>query len=206
MNIILIGPPACGKGTQAKLLSEKFNLVHISTGELIREIISNKQNGYQNLLEYVSKGKLVPDELVINLLKEHLETSNTKNGFLFDGFPRTLNQANLLETIISVDYIFEIRVSEQSVNERITERFVCENCGASYSKKLTKNDFCTECSGKLIKRVDDTQEKLANRYKDYWETTNSVLNYYKNRKGFHQINGEKSVEMVFDQICKYLEE
>lgn len=205
MNIVLIGPPASGKGTQAKLICEKYNLFHLSTGDAIRKIISEKGDLSHGLKGFVDKGLLVPDEIIVEVFKKYLNEIDTQNGILLDGFPRTLSQAQQLKDILKIDYIFEIRASLDSIISRIEDRIICEKCGTNYSFKKKGLSICERCGGKLVKRSDDTTEIVTNRYNDYTKLTHSVIDYYKNKQEYHQIDGEKSVNEVFDQICSIIE-
>lgn len=200
MNIILIGAPASGKGTQAVKLAQKFNLVHISTGDLLRNIASEKSDLADEIHSFIDNGKLVPDELIIKLVKEHLNKIDQKSGILFDGFPRTVFQAQQLEKFVNIDYVVEIKVSLESVVKRICDRISCSKCGRTYHISQLKGDLC-ECGAKLQKRVDDTEELAKDRYQVYYNQTYPIVEYYKNFKGYHSVDGEKSVDDVFEQIC-----
>lgn len=205
MNVILIGPPASGKGTQAKLITEKFNLVHISTGDLIRNVIEQNNELSNKLKEYVNNGKLVPDNLIIDILKDYLKNINTSKGLLFDGFPRTVFQAMELQKLLDIDYVFEINTSLNSIVKRIENRYICSKCGKGHTKTSKQNLVCDYCNEALTKRADDTKEKVTVRYNDYLKITYPVIEFYKNTKMYKQVDGEKSSHEVFEQICGVIE-
>lgn len=202
MNIVLIGAPASGKGTQAKWLAKEFDLLHISTGELIREVIHQGGALSSKLAEIVQNGNLVPDDVIFEILKNFINSHSTKNGILFDGFPRTLNQAKMLSKIVSVDLAVEIDISLDTVLERVENRYSCANCGAGYIMSVHKSEFCSKCGSKLTKRADDTKEVATNRYNDYLLTKNNIVDYYKKLNKHHLIDGEDTAENVFNKICE----
>lgn len=203
MNIVLLGAPASGKGTQAKKIAQKFNLLHISTGQLLRDIIKQKNHLSKEIERYVQTGKLVPDKLIIEVLKDYLAKNDTNNGILFDGFPRTLNQAQELSKLLIIDYCFEIDITLDSVLERVFNRWFCSNCGKNYIMKNHNSEFCT-CGSKLIKRADDTKETATIRYNDYLQIKNNIVDFYKKSNTFYRIDGELSINDTFDQICKII--
>ena len=202
MNIILIGPPACGKGTQAKKIIERFNLNYLSTGDMFRKLATQDDELATEIKSYINKGLMVPDELTVKLVDKYLEKS--KDNLLLDGFPRTLYQAEELEKRISVDYIIEIVVSKETVSKRILDRGVCKECGKSLLISKCQNNHC-DCGGEIVRRADDTPEIANLRYDEYMNKTYPIIDYYKNRDGYHRVDGEKEVDEVFDQICKIIE-
>ncbi len=203
MNIILIGPPASGKGTQAEKLKVKFNFNYLSTGQMFREIVKQDTELSNDIKSYINVGKLVPDELTIRLVDEYLKKFD--DNILLDGFPRNLFQANELDKRINIDYIIEITASKDTIVKRIVDRGVCKNCGKNFVISKTKTNICDACGGEIIKRADDTVEIAESRYNDYLQKTYPIINFYKDRKGYHKIDGEMSADEVFDQICKILE-
>lgn len=204
MNIVLIGAPASGKGTQSKRLSQEFNLLHISTGELLRQKIKQNDNLSKQLNGYVQKGKLVPDNLIVGLLKDYLEQNNKFDGILFDGFPRTQNQAIELDKLVKIDHCIEIDVSLGCVLDRVSNRFSCKNCGKAYIMSQHKSKICSVCNQQLVQRADDTEQTAKVRYADYLQVKDNIIAHYKNKKVHHYINGEQSADKVFDQICKII--
>ena len=202
MNIIWIGPPACGKGTQAKKIKERFNLNYLSTGDMFRDIIKQDNELSREIKSLIDKGKMVPDDLTLKLVDKYLTEST---NYLLDGFPRTLYQAEQLEKRLKIDYIIEISVPREVISKRIIDRGVCKNCGKTLLMSKLKDCRCDECGGEVVKRADDTIEIVNARYDDYIDMTYPIIKYYKNHKGYHKVDGQQSVEEVFDQICKILE-
>lgn len=214
MNIILFGAPGAGKGTQAVELVNKYKLTHISTGEMFREAIKNQTAMGQLANSYISKGNLVPDEVTVGLVKERLAQEDCKNGFILDGFPRTLPQAECLDEIckelnIKIDYVIDIEVSAQDVIERLSARRVCRSCGASFHlifNKPTVDGVCDLCGGELYTRKDDNKESVAVRINTYQEQTTPLINYY-NKKGILlEINGQQDINDVTKEIVSKLGE
>jgi len=203
MNIILIGPPASGKGTQAKKIKDRFNLNYLSTGDMFREISNQNTSLSNEIRSLIDKGKMVPDELTIKLVDEYLKKST--DNILFDGFPRTLYQAIELEKRLNIDYIIEIVVSRDTVSNRIIDRGVCKNCGKVFMLSQIKAKNCDYCGSEIIKRTDDTIEIANARFDDYLQKTYPIIEYYKNKKGYHKVDGKKSADEVFEQICKIIE-
>jgi adenylate kinase len=214
MNIILFGAPGAGKGTQAVELVNKYKLTHISTGEMFREAIKNQTAMGQLANSYISKGNLVPDEVTVGLVKERLAQEDCKNGFILDGFPRTLPQAECLDEIckelnIKIDYVIDIEVSKEDVIERLSARRVCRSCGASFHlifNKPTKEGVCDLCGGELYTRKDDNKESVAVRINTYQEQTTPLINYYKNKGILLEINGQQDINDVTKEIVNKLGE
>ena len=202
MNIVLIGPPACGKGTQAKKITDRFHLNYLSTGDMFRKLANQNDKLSNEIKSYIDKGFMVPDELTIKLVDKYLEKSS--GNFLLDGFPRTVYQAQELDKKISIDYIIEIVVSKDTVKKRILDRGICDSCGKSLLISKCTSNQC-DCGGKIIKRADDTTEIASLRYDEYMNKTYPIIDYYKNRKSYHKIDGEKDMDEVFNQICKIIE-
>ena len=205
MNIVLVGPPASGKGTQAKMLAEKFDFVHVSTGELLRNIVTQESELAKEIKLLIENGKFVSDELITRLLKEHLKSIDKKHGILLDGYPRTLEQAKQLEKFLNIGFVFELKLSEQSLVERVLDRYSCSKCGKSYIMSLYNKEYCEVCGSKLSKRADDTEEIAHKRYHEYIAKTHPIIDYYKNLNGFYQIDAERPIETVFEDICKIIE-
>ena len=203
MNIVLVGAPASGKGTQAKRISQKYNLLHISTGQLLRDIISEQDELSFKIESYTKKGKLVPDNLILEILKNYLTQNNKFDGILFDGFPRTLNQAEKLSEMLKVNYCFEIGISLETAINRVENRYFCESCNRTYIMSQHQSEFCV-CGNKLSQREDDTQQTATTRYNDYLQIKNNIVEFYKNQNIYHYIDGEKTANEVFEQICKIL--
>ena len=201
MNIVLIGAPASGKGTQAKILASEFNLLHISTGALLRKILNEDTPLAKDIKKYVQSGKLVPDEIVLSVLKDYLSKTDTKNGVLLDGFPRTINQAELLDGFLQIDFAFEIDISLKTAIDRSSDRYICSGCGAGYIMSKYGKWICDKCGGQIVKRTDDTTETVKTRYNDYLAVQKVIINHYKKSNKYFHIDGEKSSEEVFSEIC-----
>ncbi len=214
MNIILFGAPGAGKGTQAVELVKKFHLIHISTGEMFRNAIANQTAMGKLANSYIVKGELVPDEVTVGLVKERLAQEDCKNGFILDGFPRTLPQAECLDQIchelnIALDYVIDIEVPVDDLIERLSGRRVCKDCGASYHILFNKpkvEGICDHCNGPLYTRKDDNKESVTVRLHTYQEQTKPLIEYYKNKGLLLEINGQQEIDDVFREIVKKMGE
>ena len=214
MNIILFGAPGVGKGTQAAEIVKKYNLTHISTGEMFRNVIAAKTAMGELANSYISKGQLVPDDITVEFVRERLAQEDCKNGFILDGFPRTLHQAECLEGILSelnikIDFVIDIEVSTEKLLERLSGRRVCKDCGASFHVVLNKprvENICDECGGQLYTRKDDNVESVAVRLKTYQAQTKPLIEYYKNKGILVEINGQQEINDVFKEIVSKLGE
>ena len=214
MNIILFGAPGVGKGTQAAEIVKKYNLTHISTGEMFRNVIAAKTAMGELANSYISKGQLVPDDITVEFVRERLAQEDCKNGFFLDGFPRTLHQAECLEGILSelnikIDFVIDIEVSTEKLLERLSGRRVCKDCGASFHVVLNKprvENICDECGGQLYTRKDDNVESVAVRLKTYQAQTKPLIEYYKNKGILVEINGQQDINDVFKEIVSKLGE
>lgn len=212
MNLILLGPPGAGKGTQAKKISSRFHLPHVSTGDMFRETAESGSELGVKLKEYMSAGVLVPDEVVIEVVKERLSKPDSEKGFLLDGFPRTVMQARALDKLLKeknqkIDAVLSIHLSEEEVIERLSNRRVCSSCGANYNA-LTQppqsNDRCDLCSGKVIMRDDDNPGTIKKRLKVYNDQTSPLIDYYSASGVLQKVDGSKPVEEVFKNLCVFI--
>lgn len=214
MNIIMLGAPGVGKGTQAVMLKEKFNLPHISTGDIFRENIKNETELGKLAKSYMDKGELVPDSLVCDLVSSRLSESDCNKGFILDGFPRTIPQADALENALSnmnkkIDYAIDIEIDDAKIIERMTGRRVCSKCSAPYnvnSNPPKVEGKCDLCGEALIQRDDDKEETVKNRLNVYHESTQPLIDYYKNKGCLEVIDGDQAMNSVFDSIVKIVEE
>lgn len=212
LKIVLLGTPGAGKGTQAKLICDFYNIPHISTGGIFRAQIREKTTLGIQANQYIQKGDLVPDELTISIIKEGLNVEETNEGFLLDGFPRNLHQAEKLEAILSdkkqnIDKVFLIDVSKKTTLERVSGRRFCNRCGASYHIQfnLSKSENkCEVCGGSLLERDDDKEEIVLDRLQIYSKTIKPIMEFYKNLGKLEIINGNDEAEKVFDDISKSL--
>lgn len=211
MKIILLGPPGAGKGTQAKSISNRYSIPHISTGDIFRKNISENTPLGIEAKKYMDNGQLVPDEVTINMVKDRLQDSDCKNGYLLDGFPRTVSQAEALQEFLegrneSLDCALLIDVPRDFILERMTGRRVCPSCGASYHIKFNpaKDGKCELCGSEVVQRKDDTAETVAERLDVYENQTQPLIDYYKEKKLLSQVDGTKAINEVFEQICDIL--
>lgn len=200
--IVILGPQGSGKGTQAKILSKEFNLPHISAGDLIRD--AEKEGGEisQKISDTMNRGELIPDEIAIDLIKNRVLKDDCECGFILDGFPRTINQVQLLGDFLEVTKVIEIYISEEESIKRLTNRRQCSGCGAIYNlytdPKPKKDELCDKCKIKLKKRKDDREEAIKARLAVYKEETEPVLEHYKDK--VVRIEGEQKIEKVAADI------
>ena len=211
-NIILMGPPGAGKGTQAKKLVSEFNLVHISTGDMFRDAIKAGTELGLMAQSYINRGDLVPDELTIGIVKERLAMEDCASGFLLDGFPRTIPQAEALEKIgqeISrpIDVVINIDCDKNELIRRISGRRVCKNCGAPYHVDTMKpkvDGVCDICGGPLYQRKDDNKDALEVRLGHYVNQTKPLLDYYQNKGLLKTFDGSIGSDVLFDDLTKLI--
>jgi adenylate kinase len=212
MHIILFGPPGSGKGTQAKLLTEKLHVPHISTGDLLRESVSKRTPLGLKAKEHLDNGTLVPDDVMIGLIREVVTSGPAKEGFLLDGFPRTIPQAEALDVLFEqlrmhIDEVISLRVEHPEVIRRLTDRRVCRSCGKIFnSAQLRKDDpaKCPNCGGELYQRSDDTVETAQKRLDVYVRETKPLKEYYRRSGRFTEIDGMRDIDIVQNEIVTIL--
>lgn len=204
MNVILLGAPGAGKGTQAVRIAAAMNIPHISTGDIFRKNIKEKTPVGLKAKSYIDRGQLVPDEVVVEIVQQRIDEDDCKNGFLLDGFPRTIAQAEALDRLTNIDNVINLEVDLDKLVDRITGRRVCEKCGESYHVSTKKDDICEKCGGKLIQMADDTEETVKSRLNVYKNETAPLINFYKNQGVLKNVDGMKSIEEVFEEISKAL--
>lgn len=200
MKLVFIGPQGSGKGTQAKLLAAKLGVAHISTGDLLRNARGELKEKIENV---INSGKLISDELMLDILKKRLKEEDCNKGFILDGFPRNLKQAEMLSSVTEIDKFVEIKISDEEALRRLSGRVHCEKCGAGFNTVTMppkKEGICDKCGGKLVQREDDTEEAIKARLKTYHGQTELILEKYDHVK----VNGEQSVEKVQAEILKAL--
>ena len=212
MNIVLLGSPGVGKGTYAKRISKIYNIPQISTGDMFREAIKNKTEIGLEAKEYIDKGELVPDEVTIGIVKERLEQEDCKNGFMLDGFPRTIVQADALSDIITIGKVLNFTASDDTIIDRLSGRRVCSECGTIFHVKNipTKIEgICDVCEGKVIQRADDKPDAIKKRLDVYKEQTSPLIDYYTKKGILRSINADwpiEQVDKIIADVRKALEE
>ena len=210
MKIVLLGPPGAGKGTQAKSISNRYSIPHISTGDIFRKNISEETPLGIEAKGYMDKGLLVPDEVTINMVKDRLTWEDCKNGYLLDGFPRTVAQAEALEAFLNsrdekIDTALLIDVPMEFILERMTGRRICGSCGASYHVKFnpTKGEgICDVCGSEVVQRKDDREDTVRERLDVYERQTQPLIDFYKEKNLLSTVDGTKAINEVFNDICE----
>ncbi|HEY9060287.1 MAG TPA: adenylate kinase [Pseudobacteroides sp.] len=212
MKLILLGAPGAGKGTQATKLSQKLSIPHISTGDIFRNNIKNSTELGKKAKEYIDKGMLVPDELTISIVKDRLMQDDCKNGFILDGFPRTIPQAEYLEKALNemgtdIDHVVNVSVADEEIIKRMSGRRVCTNCGATFHTVFnpTKKDgICDNCNASVIQRDDDKEETVISRLKTYHEQTEPLIGFYSKRGKLLTVIGREEIEETSKAVIKVL--
>lgn len=209
MNIVILGPPGSGKGTYSDGVSKKFGIPHISTGDLVREAIKSGSELGKRIESYYNKGLLVPDEIIIQLLKDRLSKDDCKKGFILDGFPRNINQAKFLDEIVRVDLVIYIDVPDEIIINRLSTRRICKNCGAIYNLRTMppkRPGICDRCGGELYQRDDDKPETIKERLKVYREHTAPLIEYYRERGILKEFKVEKEIspQEGIDSVIKII--
>ena len=214
MNIVLLGPPGAGKGTQAARIVEKYNVPHISTGDIFRANIKAGTELGKRAQEYMNRGELVPDELVVEIATDRLAADDCKEGFLLDGFPRTVFQAEKLDEFLAskgrkIEHVLNIEVGRDDLMARLTGRRVCKSCGASFhvvNIPPKQEGICDNCGAELVQRADDNEETASNRIEVYNRETKPLIDYYEKAGNIVNIDGGKAAEEVFAAIADRLGE
>ncbi len=212
MKIIMLGAPGAGKGTQAKKVAKKYNIPHISTGDIFRANIKEGTELGKRAKEYMDKGELVPDDITIGMLLDRIHKSDCKNGFVLDGFPRTIPQAKSLSEALSklnekIDYAINIDVPDDSIITRMSGRRACLSCGSTYHIKYSapkKENICDNCGSELVIRDDDKPETVKKRLDVYHKQTQPLIDYYDNENILANVDGTKDMEEVFLDIVAVL--
>jgi adenylate kinase len=210
MNLIIMGAPGAGKGTQSENISAKFNIPAISTGDILRSAIKNGTELGLQAQSFINAGKLVPDAVVIDIIKEHLATDACKNGFILDGFPRSIPQAEALDAMgVQIDAVLSLEVPDETIVTRMSGRRTCPGCGASYHvlyKPSAKADVCDKCGADLVIRADDKPETVLNRLKTFHDQTEPVKSYYAAKNKLICVVGQEEVadttKLVFEALSK----
>lgn len=208
MNIVLLGSPGVGKGTYAKILSEKHNLPHISTGDMFREEVKNSTNLGKKVKSFMDKGLLVPDDVTTEMLKERLKKNDTKKGFLLDGFPRTIAQAESLGKITKIGVVLNFSAPEEVIIQRISGRRTCRSCSATFHVQNIppkKAGICDKCGGELYQRADEKPEAVKKRLDVYKKQTEPLVDYYRKKGNLKEIDASRSVDEVIGESEEVLE-
>ena len=205
MNIIFLGPPGAGKGTQAQMICDSLKIPQISTGDILRRAMKEGTETGLKAKSYIDAGKLVPDDVIIDIVKERLAMDDCKGGYILDGFPRTVPQAEALDSFARIDSVIELDVADQVLVDRLSGRRVCLKCGATYHvNMLNGKTTCDKCGETLIQRDDDKPETVLNRLKVYHEQTAPVSGHYEKKGLLHKVAGDQGIEGTFSAIMKEL--
>lgn len=212
MNLVLMGLPGAGKGTQAEKIVEKYGIPHISTGDMFRAAIKEGTELGLKAKSFMDKGDLVPDEVTIGIVRERLSKDDCHKGFLLDGFPRTVAQAEALENILSdlnkkINFVINIDVEKEILMERLTGRRICKSCGSTYHLVFNppaSEGVCDRCGGELYQRADDNEETVQNRLEVNLKQTKPLLDFYETKGYLRNIDGQQDIRIVFDDIDQLL--
>lgn len=212
MKIIMLGAPGAGKGTQAQMICDKYNIPHISTGDLFRSNIKNGTELGKKAKEYMDKGQLVPDELTVELLLDRVANEDCKDGYVLDGFPRTIPQADVLDKELTklsdkIDFAIDVEVPDENIVRRMSGRRACLKCGATYHIEHIppkQEGICDRCGSELVQRDDDKPETVQNRLSVYHEQTQPLIEYYNGKNILKTVDGTKEMNDVFEDIVKIL--
>jgi len=211
MRIILLGAPGAGKGTHASILTKKYNIPIIATGNVFRYHIKHETELGLKVKEYMDRGALVPDEIVAEIVEDKIFEDKYKNGFILDGFPRTLRQAEILDEFLEnlnekIDSVINLEIEDEEIIERMKNRRVCPCCGETYNIQMYSKKFCKECGTTLIIRKDDKEETVRKRLEIYYKETKPLVKYYENHKNLLHINADQELKEVQNDIASGLEE
>ncbi len=213
MKLIMLGAPGAGKGTQAKMIAEKYDIPHISTGDLFRYNMSSGTELGKQVKAYIDKGQLVPDDVTVAMLMDRIGQEDCRKGYVLDGFPRTIQQAEALDDALqkegtAVDMVIDIEVDDQSIVERMSGRRTCPGCGATYHivhNAPREEGVCDKCGEKLVSRADDAPETVQNRLNVYHEQTQPLISYYNEQGILKEIDGTMKMDAVFGQITAFID-
>lgn len=212
MNILFMGPPGAGKGTQAETIVNEFGIPHISTGDAFRLAIKQGTSVGMKAKEYMDQGLLVPDDVTVGIVRERLQQSDCEKGFLLDGFPRTLSQAESLEELLQdmgrkLDHVINLKVDRNKLLARLTGRRICKSCGATYHVIFNppkQEGVCDKCGGELYQRSDDNEESVGTRLDEYINKTTPLLKFYEEKDLLRQVDGEQEIDAVSKEIVSLL--
>ncbi len=213
MNLILLGPPGAGKGTQAQRIADRYRIPQISTGDILRASVKESTPLGMKARGFMDQGQLVPDGIVIGIIEERLKAKDCDSGFILDGFPRTIPQAEALQPILTkigkkIDHVINMVVDPEELVHRLTGRRTCKNCGAMFHllfQPPKKKEICDRCGGTLYQRADDKEETIRTRLKEYEKQTAPLIQYYQGKKTLRSIQGVGGPDQIFDQIVRLLD-
>ena len=213
MNLILLGPPGAGKGTQAQKIVERYHIPQISTGDILRASVKESTSWGMRAKGFMDQGQLVPDEIVIGIIEERLKAKDYDPGFILDGFPRTIPQAEALHPILTkvgkkIDHVINIEVDPEELVRRLTGRRTCKNCGGMFHllfQPPKKEGICDRCGGPLYQRTDDKEETIRTRLKEYEKQTAPLIQYYQGKNTLRSVQGVGGPDQIFDQIVRLLD-
>ena len=205
MKLILLGPPAAGKGTQAEGIAERYSLAHISTGDMLRAEIALKTPLGLEAKALIDEGNLVPDDIINAMVAGRIQREDCANGFLLDGYPRTLAQAEVLSGLTDIDAVIDIEVPGETIIRRVASRRVCPVCGHTQSVQPGEEEICDRCGAALIQRADDTEERMRHRLDVYHESTEPLIRYYMERELIVPVDGAMTIREVSQQIFSILD-
>lgn len=206
LNLVLLGGPGAGKGTQAEKLVGDGNLIHIATGDILREEVDRETDLGLQANEYMEKGELVPDELVVNMVEKRL---NEDKGYVFDGFPRTVDQAEALGEVVDLDLVIYIKIDQEEAVRRLSSRRVCSDCGKIYNtifKKPNREGICDECGGELYQRSDDSPKVIRERFNTFLEETAPLVEYYREKGLLEEVDGNGKPDEINSEIQEIISE
>ncbi len=213
MKFVLLGPPGAGKGTQAEKLAKKYGIPHIATGDILRQSVKDRTKSGMLAKSYMDKGELVPDQILIGIIRDRLSNPDCSKGFILDGFPRTVTQADALSSILrrlnqKLNGMINLEVPQEKVIARLSSRRVCRSCGTNYHIEFNppkEEGKCDKCDGQLYQRDDDKEESIQNRLKVYQRQTEPLIKYYKKEGLLIPVDGAKDISAVFEDLCTIVE-
>jgi len=210
MNLLLLGAPGAGKGSQAKLLESK-GLIQVSTGDLLRNAIKVGTEAGKKASDFMKRGELVPDEIIMDIINDRLRSDDCKNGVIFDGFPRNISQAESLDKLLSklgakLDHVLNIVVPFEKITSRLTARRLCQNCGKDYNMITNppKSEKCEVCGGEIIQRPDDNEQTISNRLDVYKKSTEPLIAYYEKVGNLVNVDGDREISVIYEEICEII--
>ena len=205
MNIIFLGPPGAGKGTQAQRICDALKIPQISTGDILRRAMKEGTETGLKAKSFIDAGQLVPDDVIIDIVKERLQMDDCKNGYILDGFPRTVPQAEALDTFATIDSVIDLDVADQVLVDRLSGRRVCLKCGATYHLSMLNGETkCAKCGDTLVQRNDDKAETVLNRLEVYHAQTAPLIGYYEQKGLLKKVDGAQGLDNTFAAIMKAL--